>query len=352
MTSPLSKNRRITRWNILGLNRLDWPAGVLLFAASTGFAVSGLADDAPTPRPAVSLETLRQQSPAQRWERVKAQSAPMEAQAAPKVAASRPGVILPLPEDDIAIAPSELKLAPALPSATEEPYWILPARPLPADEELVPTPDVSEAVIAPTEASSPAEATSAPLVARSVEPLRAQVGVNVAAQEPTPVESPATTPMVKPLNPRRLKTIQEITPYYDTAVDKDIREYAVKQAGEYNVAFGSQTYAPRSFPDAMYAWEPSNFYHYPLYFEDAVLERYGHTYHPLVQPVVSVAKFSTQLVLLPYQMALDPIDRPMYSLGWYRPGDCAPKLRYQPPLNAKAAAVEAGVVTGLFFIIP
>lgn len=126
----------------------------------------------------------------------------------------------------------------------------------------------------------------------------------------------------------------------------------MERAAEYEVAFGTKTFQPREFPDTMYAWEASNYYNYPLYFEDAVLERYGHSYHPLVQPFVSVAKFGGQLVFLPYQMTIDPVDRPMYALGWYRPGDCAPKLRYQPPLNAKAAAVEAGVWTGLFFLVP
>lgn len=135
-------------------------------------------------------------------------------------------------------------------------------------------------------------------------------------------------------------------------MDKDIRDFAEQRAAEYNVAFGAQTFHPREFPDTMYAWEPSNFYHYPLYFEDPALERYGHTRSPLVQPFASVARFGTQLVFLPYQMTIDPINRPMYALGWYRPGDCAPKLRYQPELNAKAAAVEAGVWTGLFFLVP
>lgn len=240
----------------------------------------------------------------------------------------------------------EVKLAPALPTSSEEPAWIVPARTIPAPEQPVPTPDPVEAVVTPIQAVAPTQA--APIVARSVNPAPTAPPPRVAQVQEVPINSPAA----RPLAPRRLRTIQEISPYYDTTVDKDIREFAVKMAGDYDVSFGNKTYEPRAFPDTMYAWEPSNFYHYPLYFEDAVLERYGHTYHPLVQPAVSVAKFGAQLVMLPYQMTLDPIDCPKYALGWYRPGDCAPKLRYQPPLNAKAAAVEAGVVTGLFFIIP
>ena len=100
------------------------------------------------------------------------------------------------------------------------------------------------------------------------------------------------------------------------------------------------------------AWEPTNFYYYPLYFADPALERYGHTYHPVVQPVASLARAGVQFVLLPYQMTITPPCKQEYPLGWYRPGECAPKLHYQIPLNAKAAVVEAAVVTGLFFAIP
>lgn len=114
----------------------------------------------------------------------------------------------------------------------------------------------------------------------------------------------------------------------------------------------TRRYSPREFENVLFAWEASNFYHYPLYFEDPALERYGHTYHEAVQPFVSAARFGVQLVGLPYQMAIDPIHKRMYPLGWYRPGEYAPKLLYQIPLNAKAAAAEAGVATGLFFLFP
>ena len=59
-----------------------------------------------------------------------------------------------------------------------------------------------------------------------------------------------------------------------------------------------------------------------------------------------------QLVGLPYQMTIDPVYRRRYSLGWYRPGECAPKLHYQIPFSTRAAAVQAGVLTGLFFVVP
>jgi hypothetical protein len=91
-------------------------------------------------------------------------------------------------------------------------------------------------------------------------------------------------------------------------------------------------------------------YHHPIYFEDVPLERYGHTRHYLIQPLFSNAKFALQLVGLPYQMAIYPVCSRQYSLGYYRPGEQAPYLCYQIPLNLKAAIVEAGVISGAYFI--
>ena len=99
-----------------------------------------------------------------------------------------------------------------------------------------------------------------------------------------------------------------------------------------------------------YCWEPTNLYHNPIYFEDVPLERYGHTRHYLIQPFFSGAKFAVQLLGLPYQMTIYPVCSRQYSLGYYRPGECAPYKYYQIPLNAEAALVEAGVISGGYFL--
>jgi hypothetical protein len=65
-----------------------------------------------------------------------------------------------------------------------------------------------------------------------------------------------------------------------------------------------------------------------------------------------VGKFSAQLVGLPYQMGIDPPCKRIYPLGYYRPGECAPKLHYQVPWNTRAALIQAGVTTGMFYLIP
>jgi hypothetical protein len=108
----------------------------------------------------------------------------------------------------------------------------------------------------------------------------------------------------------------------------------------------------RNFIDLDYCWEASNLFHTPLYFEDVPLERYGHTYCEPIQSIASVTKFGVELVGLPYQMALAPIHKREYPLGFYRPGDAAPHKAYQIPLNAEAAAKAAYVYTGMSFIVP
>jgi hypothetical protein len=113
-----------------------------------------------------------------------------------------------------------------------------------------------------------------------------------------------------------------------------------------------KTFAPRAFDERVFHWDASNVYSYPLYFEDKTLERYGHTHCAVLQPFISVRRLGGQLALLPYQMALKPPLHHRYVLGYHRPGEWAPKLHYQIPLNAKAALVQAGVMTGAFFVFP
>jgi len=269
--------------------------------------------------PAMAQETSP--SAVERWQRLKA-----DAEAAAKAPRSTPITVRRAPQDPgtavPGLPPGEFDLSP---SAPVEPDWLVPQRPL--------TPEEADLSAAP---EPPAE----PQPHRQVSPA--------AHISPTII-----WPLLSLQDPRRkIRAMSEIAPVYDTAVDKDIRDYADKQAAEYGVKFAEEAYTPRAFPDTVFAWDAADFYHYPLYFEDPALERYGHTYPFVVQPIVSAGRFSAQFLALPYQMTIDPVCKPMYALGYYRPGDCAPKLHDPIPWNLHAAAVEAGVVTGLFFLIP
>jgi len=108
----------------------------------------------------------------------------------------------------------------------------------------------------------------------------------------------------------------------------------------------------RNFATMQYCWVPTNVFHNPLYFEDPALERYGQQYPYGVQPFVSLGRFGIQFLGLPYQMAIDPVHREIYALGYDRPGDNTPLLEYRIPFNAKAAVVAGGVYTGFAFLIP
>ena len=99
-------------------------------------------------------------------------------------------------------------------------------------------------------------------------------------------------------------------------------------------------------------WEASKLAHDPLYFEDATLERYGHTHRPLVQPFISGAKFFGTLPLLPYKIALDRRRGCIYTLGYYRPGSCAPRLRDRLPIRIGPSIVEGATIAGLILLIP
>jgi hypothetical protein len=170
--------------------------------------------------------------------------------------------------------------------------------------------------------------------------------------------------------PAQLRSIRDIQPFFDYEPDKDIadpclnlcprpdglpcKQYAAGEivpACPEEVGLGDEPFTPRSIPPSVFSWTASNINYYPLYFQDPQLERYGHTYG-WAQPAVSLGRFGVQLVGLPYQMALDPPCKRMYPLGYYRPGEPAPKLFYPIPFNARAAAVAGGFYTGLAFILP
>ncbi len=148
----------------------------------------------------------------------------------------------------------------------------------------------------------------------------------------------------------RLKTdIRMIQPSLSYAL-KDIDPQQLPQ--DFNDKLTRGEYVARQPNPTVLQWAPTNFYHYPLYFEDPALERYGHTYSPLVQPFASTGRFAVQLAGLPYQMALHPVASRQYALGYYRPGEDAPKKLYQIPFNTEATVVETAAIIGLFLILP
>ncbi len=117
-------------------------------------------------------------------------------------------------------------------------------------------------------------------------------------------------------------------------------------------------------PLAARDWSPQRKYfaaaatcHLPLYFQDAVLERYGHPVeqfvgpvgrflsypvndpkqstqrNQIIQPFFSAGLMALQIAAWPYNAIMDPPWEAQYDLGYYRPGDMVPVDVYWLPLR-------------------
>ena len=114
---------------------------------------------------------------------------------------------------------------------------------------------------------------------------------------------------------------------------------------------------PRTWVAQRKYWAAAATCHLPLYFQDPVLERYGHsveqflgpvgrylTYplddptqstqrNQILQPFFSAGLFAFQIAALPYNVIVDPPWEAQYDLGYYRPGDNVPTDTYWLPLH-------------------
>lgn len=174
--------------------------------------------------------------------------------------------------------------------------------------------------------------------------------------------------------PHLLKKIADIKPFFDYEPDPEIAKNEPcrnlcprpdgkpcklsEQEGQMVMEcpkvfqLSHQPYAGRNFTESIYTWEASNVNYNPLYFEDPNLERYGNSRKDLVQPFVSMGRFTGQLLALPYQMSIDPLRKKIYPLGYYRPGEYTPKRINGIPWNTKAAFTQGLTTTGLIFLLP
>jgi hypothetical protein len=99
-------------------------------------------------------------------------------------------------------------------------------------------------------------------------------------------------------------------------------------------------------------WQPSLVCHYPLYFEDAMLERHGQVRWGHLQSFASGVKFYSTLPLLPYLRTLRPKHECIYQVGHYRAGSAAPVLKDHIPYDRNAAVVEGLYLAGFFWAMP
>lgn len=306
---------------------------------------------------------IAQRSASERWNRLKSQ---YDVKVTP--------VKSPRPEQQQAVPPvapevnrnaDEFQAVPAVEAAPAA--ETVPAKPAPApvkskadDAEFrlpVPVSPDQDEPEGPTAAEIPSRPeegdTSSKVVRKRVPYEENDVKTPTEPRELIPgIRRPLPVPGGPPLKPTQIRKMSDIAPLNDFSKDTEIQRFAAEKAREINVRFGGDDYKAREFPEVVMPWSAPLSKYYPLYFQDPALERYGHTHHPLLQPVISSARVSGQLVMMPYQMALNPPWELRSPLGWYRPGDVAPKLRYPFPWNTEAAAIQAASVVGFIYLIP
>lgn len=115
---------------------------------------------------------------------------------------------------------------------------------------------------------------------------------------------------------------------------------------------GNESFTGRQFIASTVQWTAPGHCHKPLYFQQPQLERYGHEIGPVLQPMVSTAHFFGNILVLPYKMGIHPPNECQYSLGYFRPGNCAPYMVQPVPISLRGAAAQAAAVTGAAALIP
>ena len=113
-----------------------------------------------------------------------------------------------------------------------------------------------------------------------------------------------------------------------------------------------ERFAPRRWTATAMTFTASNLCHTPLYFEDVNLERYGHTRGPLLEPLVQTAHFFGGVFVLPYKMGVQHPRECIYTLGYYRPGSCAPWITPPVPLSLRGGLYQAAAMTGVGLVLP
>jgi len=135
-------------------------------------------------------------------------------------------------------------------------------------------------------------------------------------------------------------------------VSHDIRPTIPGELPEECAIVGDPYYG-RHFSQSCFMWKASALSTKAAYFEDAQLERHGHTkVCPALQPVVSGAKFFATVPILPYKAGVTPPNECVYTLGHYRMGSCAPYMAEPFPISPRGALFQAGAVAGAVVAVP
>jgi hypothetical protein len=137
-------------------------------------------------------------------------------------------------------------------------------------------------------------------------------------------------------------------------INRNILDDIAPKPGKLPINCPMQRVGPqrRDWAETTFCWTASGLCAKPAYFTDVHLERYGHTWSPLFQPLVSAGHFFLSVPALPYAIGLYPPNECVYTLGYYRAGSCAPHYLDPFPISVRAAMMEAGAAVGLVYLIP
>lgn len=172
-------------------------------------------------------------------------------------------------------------------------------------------------------------------VVKKAEPIDTKENYTLDKQTPEKINANSTRPHLKALN----------------EISLDIRPAETPEDQYVGLSNNCVPVATASFMKP-FNWVAPGTVHNPLYFEDVALERYGQGCNPCLQPAVSGVRFLADTLLLPYQMGLDCPCELEYSLGYQRPGSCAPPVAKQLPWSWKGALMQAGAVGGGLSLFP
>ncbi|WP_165075245.1 hypothetical protein [Paludisphaera rhizosphaerae] len=273
----------------------------------------------------------------------------------------------PQPNDGLPPLPGETGPAPAMPA---------PAQDLPQLPESDPTPaftPVSDLGAAPSAAEAAGLNPQSPAAASGFVPPRATASSTLSPDLERSVEAIARRqeqedrarlarrqqPAIEPeagYDPNRdlsadsrMQTQIDISRAPSPAEARPINAVPVPEDW---VPLGARTWSPqRKY------WAAAATCHLPLYFQDPMLERYGHSVEQylgpagryftypvdnhkqstqrmqILQPFASAGQFAFQILTLPYALVVDPPWEAQYDLGYWRPGDKIPTDMYYLPVH-------------------
>ncbi len=298
------------------------------------------------PEPPQSSPAHPESEPAPPAEEV---AAPVPAQSQPVSSElGVPDAVPPGTSERLAAPPvQEVPAAPADPLATA-----VPSNPAMAPAaEPQPRPRRSIDSFLPQRSSEPYRSTLTPELQREVEKMAQRMDEDL-QRDRDPNNLPPDAPPPGTANPAigsNPSTRLEITRAPSPTEARPIR--AIPVPDEFTPL------PPRQWSPNRKYWSASAVCHLPLYFQDASLERYGHSVeqffgpagrylsypvddpkksiqrNQLIQPFFSMGLFAAQVAALPYNLVVDPPWEAEYDLGYYRPADRVPTDMYYLPLH-------------------